>query len=250
MSYDKYLEQFVKPHIRRRLDRLREQYARPKMVHTDAEKIRSLVAKLGDEDTETRRKAALALGEAGKKWAILPLAEAYYGWQNGDCLAYWQPRPVQFAIGLALLELGQVDELVDCLSDDSGFINPSRWQRFKVQESGRERVLKALICLLTAPAAVAGTRYWAARALGMLGERGAVEPLMEQLSKHPASADLQTALVDALGELRDARAVQVLEPLVKSNCEKKNSWNKTVSECALRALEKIEQGSSSGHRVG
>ena len=126
MSYDKYLEQFVKPHIRRRLDRLREQYARQKIVNADSEKIKSLVAKLGEEDTETRRKAALALGDAGKKWAILPLAEAYYGWQNGDCLAYWQPRPVQFAIGLALLELGQVDELVDCLSDDSGFINPSR----------------------------------------------------------------------------------------------------------------------------
>jgi len=41
--------------------------------------------------------------------------------------------------------------------------------------------------------------------------------------------------------LGDTRAVEVLEPLVKSDCEKKNSWKKTVSECASRAIEKLKQ---------
>jgi len=245
MPYDQYVEKFVKPHIRRRLDRLRAQYAGQRIVNVDPEKMQSLVAKLSAEDNKTRRKAALALGKSGETWAILPLAEAYYAWQDGDCLAYWQSRDVLFAVGLALLELGEMKELVDCLGDDSGFINPSKWEKFNMQDIGTKRVLKALLSLLTTPAMTPGAEYWAARALGMLGDRGAVASLVERLMHYPASVDFQTAMVDALGALGDPRAIEVLELLVISDCEKKNSWKKTVGECALRALERIEQQTSS-----
>ena len=84
-----------------------------------------------------------------------------------------------------------------------------------------------------------GAGYWAARALGSLGDRRAVEPLIERLQQHPASVDERTALVDALGKLGDVRAIEVLEPLVASDRQDNNSWKKTVGECALRAIKCI-----------
>ena len=87
MPYDKYIEEVVKPHLRRRLDRLRAKYAHHEIINADPRKMNALVDKLKDEDRETRRNAALALEDSGEKWAILPLAEAYYAWKDGDCLA-------------------------------------------------------------------------------------------------------------------------------------------------------------------
>lgn len=67
MPFDKYREEVVKPQIRRRLDQLRKQYGQQKIVNADPEKMKLLVARLKDEDNETRIKSALALGDLGEK---------------------------------------------------------------------------------------------------------------------------------------------------------------------------------------
>ncbi len=79
------------------------------------------------------------------------------------------------------------------------------------------------------------TRSYVARALGLLGTKRAFEPIVELLLREQDNG-LKLALIEALGELHDERAVEVLLPYLSIPEQINRGW---LIRLAANALGKI-----------
>ncbi len=114
---------------------------------------------------------------------------------------------------LELVTLGSaaVDELLRWLPVCN---DQQRWRLLIVlSEIGDERAVPAFIDCLRSP--LSAIQAAAAQFLGSAGDRRAVEPLLDALTRD-ANATAQVWIVQALGKLQDERAVEPLLALVES----------------------------------
>jgi HEAT repeat protein len=77
-------------------------------------------------------------------------------------------------------------------------------------------------------------RQHAAESLGELGDRRAVEPLLQALQDRGEESEVRAAAAEALGKLGDLRAV---EGLLRAATERKEKWS--VREQARAALRQL-----------
>ncbi len=161
----------------------------------DKEALRPLLEKLSDKDLRVHTAAAKALGELGDKRAVEPLLEELSGWYPDIC------RTAETALGkIGVTEKQLADGYMRALSS----VHDNAWAN-------------------------------AARCLGELGYKEAVEPLLEGLSDRRPS--IRRAAAEALGELGDKRAVK---PLL----ERLSDEDLGIYEAAASALVKINDPGS------
>lgn len=229
----------VAQYIRRLLSWLsaRRFSGRGKLASSDKATLRTLVAGLSHQDIKLRRDSALALGDLGDPRAIRPLAKAFYAQKKSEhgYRVYTQPDDVRVAIAIALCKLGESKELINVLSSESGYLKSRTVKALKQIEG--DCVVDALISALS-EGNYNTLVYWVARALGELGDKRAVEPLIEML-KHPY-IDARTAAADSLGRLGDERALEALERMRQDDHEE-NWWGRTASQAAAMAVDEIRQ---------
>jgi HEAT repeat protein len=79
------------------------------------------------------------------------------------------------------------------------------------------------------------TRSYAARALGLMKAKRAFEPIVDLLLREVDSL-MKMALIEALGDLRDERAVDVLLPYLNAPAQANRGW---IIRLAANALGKI-----------
>ncbi len=158
----------------------------------DERALELLVHALKDNDLEVRRVAALALAEVEDARAIEELITAF---EENGC------EEVYLALAIALAELGHIEYLEVALASDHGYMREHTTAALKQYTDGR-----AVNCLIKA---LSQDSYWAARALGAIGDQRAVEPLIESLN-HPHSSNREV-VVSALARLGDARAIEPLK---------------------------------------
>lgn len=226
---------FIEHQIQKRLCELRKKYPQNEPVTwSDGDPLKSLLADLSHADRKVRREAAFALGDLGDSRAILPLAMAFYAHErHGDYLLYDAPDDVQLAIAMALFCLGESAELATVFTSDSGHIQTRMVKALK--EIDAQRAVAILIRALWVKGWALS--YWAARALGALRDRRALEPLLKVLQH--GSVEERVAAADSLGELCDERAIPALEQAREQDRDDKNWMGRTVSQAATMAIDEI-----------
>ncbi len=169
----------------------------------DKRAVGPLIARLGDDDFNVRKSAAEALGKLGDQRAVEPLIA-----RLGD-----KDFSVRHLAVMALNKLGaspeqMVDGYLKVLS--SHFSEARGSAVYALGELGDKMAVEPLIARLGDNDS--DVRQSAARALGKLGDKRAVEPLMERLGDgHPY---VRQSAAKALGELGDRRAVEPLRKLL------------------------------------
>jgi len=206
------------------------------MAAGDEKALRFLIEACGDENPERVAGAVLLLGETGDARAVGPLAKAM---RTGDRLS-----SSLAADGLTKIGKPAVETLVRALKDENKYV-----RYFVAVALGRIRDARAIEPLFRAlkdgyrnarRAAGQGLigfgksvlermlkaledtdweiRSFAARALGKIGEKTAVVPLIRAL-KEDENRDVRDCASDALGLLGDASAVEPLVQAMKEDRE-------------------------------
>ena len=118
--------------------------------------------------------------------------------------------------------------LLDRLQDESASVRAAAVAALvRVDVPAR---LEALVRALGDPDA--WVRYSSVRALAALDARSAIDPVVSRLHGDPAP-HVRLAAIDAVGRLRPANALQILEPLTRSA-------NEDIARAAVRALGHLE----------
>lgn len=132
----------------------------------------------------------------------------------------------------------ELDSLNDHdLEDDAGDIGDEYWRLrtafsqvlAEVGEPAVQPLLQAL------GSSNPKTRAYVARALGLIGAPGTVGPLVTRLAQEADDA-IRMSLIEALGALRDERAVEVLLPYLKWPGQMNRGWIIRVAANALGAI--------------
>jgi HEAT repeat protein len=184
----------------------------------DARAVKPLIAALKDENAEVRQAAAGALGEMGDPHAdaVEPLIAVLKDENVG----------VRQAAAGALGEMGDrhaVEPLIAALGD--GNINV---RRSATHSLGLIWDLQLVSDLGSIDSAV---RRAAAEALGDLGDRHTVEPVIAALQDE--NAEVRQAAAEALGDLGDRRAVEPLIAVLQDE-------NAEVRQAAAEALGRLD----------
>ncbi len=166
-------------------------------LNRDVSAVEGLTEALKDADPEVRYWAADALGKIGSPSAIPPLIRSLR-----DPL-----DAVRMSACVALGDLKAAEALPDLINLVAGKTPPGKGYSLFIPED------------------VGAVRWMAARALGRIGDPGAVLPLVDALGS--AGGDLGGYIAEALGELGDKRAVPALieaagqreEPALRSVAE-------------------------------
>jgi transcription termination factor NusA len=181
----------------------------------DERAVASLVASLQDEDTFVRRRATTALGQLGSEEAIEPLINA---------LRDQDPTVRQMAAkALEGLKKPVVERLIVNMRDDDPGV---RWK--VIETLGIKWEMPELVALADEDSSV---RQSAAMALGQLGDKRAVIPLIATLKDEDRNVSQSAA--EALGKLGDERAV---EPLLVVLSEDEDQITRRRAAHALRCL--------------
>lgn len=222
--------------IQRRLAALGQRYPEKEIsTWSDTTALQDLAGDLTHADPRTRRDAAFALGDGGDSRAILPLARSYYAHEwRGPYVLYDEPNDVRLAIALALFCLGEVEELAHVFFSESGHLKPRMTQALR--ELDGDRVVPILIEALSVQRYALS--YWAARALGDLRDRRALDPLLEVLQQDRL-VDERVAAADSLGILGDERAIPALARVRAQDCVEQNWMGRTVRDAATKAIDEI-----------
>ena len=178
----------------------------------DPRAVRGLIGALGHSDADVRSEAATSLGSIGDLSAVAPLA----GLVNDP--EYHVRKSVILALR-ALADAGVEDptiaDAIVAALEDSDF-EVRLLATVSVSHTRGSRATAALLGLLQG--SYEKNKWYAARALGEIGDKGAVDPLIEML-KAPAGNQRSVAAF-ALGLLGDSRAVPPLLDALKDPDEK------------------------------
>ncbi len=79
------------------------------------------------------------------------------------------------------------------------------------------------------------TRAYAARTLGLIGTQRAFSPLVTMLAREGDDI-IRMSLIEALGKLRDERAIEVLLPYLKRSEQKNRAWFIRMTANALGCI--------------
>jgi len=150
-----------------------------------------------------RREAAEALGKIGNTRAINPLIQAFrYGGSKDPA------SNMRYPVAIALAEIGKpaVPALLNALSHKDKDVQPG--SAVALGQIGDKRAVQPLMDVLRD-----GEQYWflrsnAAEALGRIGDKRAVSVLIGALKDDNSS--VRSAAAEALGKLGDARATTPL----------------------------------------
>jgi HEAT repeat protein len=132
----------------------------------------------------------------------------------------------------------ELDALDDAdLVDDAGDIGDEYWRLrtaysqalAEVGEIAIEPLLRAL------GSENSKTRAYAAKALGRIGTKQAFSPIMARLATETDDV-IRMSLIEALGELRDERAVPVLLPYLKPPEQVNRGWIIRIAANALGSI--------------
>jgi hypothetical protein len=129
----------------------------------------------------------------------------------------------------------ELDDLDDAdLQDDAGDIGDEYWRlRIAYSQALAEIGGPAVESLLRALGSEnPQTRAHAARALGRIGEQRAFSPIVALLAVE-GDDTIRMRLMEALGELRDERAVAVLLPYLKGEEQRNRGWIIRIAANAL-----------------
>ena len=160
---------------------------------SDEQAVGPLICVLEDEASIVRRRAAEVLGKIGHERAIEPLINAF---RDDDPVVR---RRAAKALGQIGAERA-VGPLIAALADKDPSI-----RRGAIEALGTILEVPQLVDLASEAKSV---RQSGARALGQLGDKRAVEPLIATLRDRDPSVRLRAA--EALGQLGDKRAVEAL----------------------------------------
>jgi HEAT repeat protein len=199
----------------------------------DSQAAGALIEALKDENNDIRRQAAMALGKIGEISAIDPLKIT---------LTYDVIGEVRQAAADALLQLGWKPGQ-DAASAAYWF-TIEKWNECINIGLAAVEVLFGALRDEKSP-----VRQHAAEILGKIGQPSAVQPLSITLT-YDHSASVRAAVAQALGELRDAGAVDTLVAALK---DKDSSVRKNAAEAlgkighanAVNPLISVLQGSDS-----
>ena len=186
------------------------------------ESVEPLIKMLKDKDKEVRRAAASALGVIGDSRAVIPLAEAMI--INND--------PVCFAAYLSLSKINDdkcLNVLLKHLNIGKISIDKKIQIIYLLGDLKDKKATKVLIKQLKSKNE--HVRSKAVDALGKIGDRRAVEPLLELLS-NSNDGFIRSDIIEALGNTGDTRAVQ---PII-NNCR----HNRICSKNSILALGKLK----------
>ncbi len=197
---------------------------------------KALIAALEEEDEYAREGAAETLGDIGAAEAVVPLGKLLRGEKSAAA---------RDAAAKALAAIGGagVDELLDVLKKQ-----PEDWHAarltvtvcYAVAGIKERRAVELLIPLLKRDDV--GVSDEAARALGLIGDRRAVEPLIENLDRDWRD---RLAAAWALGELGDPRAIEPIRAMMARQ-DMKEGYEDQVRSAAETALEEIEKANGGG----
>lgn len=206
----------------------------------------SLVAMLGDPDSEARERAVMVLGEIGDARAVEPLLAKLQDGSERVCKAadYALGRmvglahmtPAQLAIYYVCTskpdeaaKIGEpaVEPLIAKLGDGSWKVRSDAVSA--LGKIGGARAVESLIGELEDRDTF--VRYHAAEALGNAGDSRAVEALIKSMGDE--NGDVRRDSAGALGKLGDARAVDALINLL-------GDGYKGARQAAIEALAKID----------
>jgi HEAT repeat protein len=132
----------------------------------------------------------------------------------------------------------ELDDLDDAeLEDDAGDLGDEFWRLrtaysqalAEVGEPAIEPMLRAL------GSENPKARAYVARALGLIGTQRAIDPIAALLAKE-SDDTIRMILIEALGELRDERAVEILLPYLKTPEQVNRGW---IIRMAANALGRI-----------
>ena len=191
-----------------------------------------------DKSEYARRQIAQALGELGDPMAIEPLIQALrdedsslrevaaksldkLGWNPGEDIAkvYYLIAKKQWK---EFTKIGKqaVEQLIQTLKDEDSQVRDGAAQA--LGEIGDKRAVEPLINVLKADKNFY-VRGGAANALGKLKDTGAVEPLINAL-KADKNSYVRGGAANALGKLKDTRAVEPLINALKADEDSHVRW--------------------------
>jgi len=197
--------------------------------------MQALLGALSHEDLRVRTFAAMALGDTGDASAVQPLVDLLHDPHEG----------VRRAACTTLGRIGDssvVAPLVEALGDPDPTFQVAGSAASALAEIGGVAVLNSLKeALLNSRGQV---RYWAAQALGQLGDDRAVEALIAVL-EHDQDDDVRASVAYALGSLGDRRAIKPLVTALDDDSEEVRGWVAgalgAMGAAAERALPKLSE---------
>lgn len=174
-----------------------------------------LLSRLSNDDPDARHNIVHALGKVGDVKAFPHLLDAT---QDSNA-------SVRLKAVVALGQLGDIraiDALINCLDD----VIDIAWQARDVLEFfGSVALPKLIQCLQSGSVQ---QRELSASILGSIGDSLGVESLIEAMDT--TSEDVQLAIMDALGQIGDQRALPVIEEMTTNDDRRIQAMAKIVLE--------------------
>jgi HEAT repeat protein len=131
-----------------------------------------------------------------------------------------------------------LDALDDAdLVDDAGDMNDEYWRLRTAYSQALAEIGEPAIEPLLGALASANpqTRAYAARALGLIGAPQAFEPIVGLLAREPVDST-RLSLIEALGALRDSRAVPILLAHLQAPEQANRGWTVRLAANALGTI--------------
>ena len=192
----------------------------------DGANIEALIKAINHEDSNVRNKAAFVMGERGAKKVVYPLTLALK-----DISCDVRKTAVE-ALG-KINSSETIKPLMEALHDEDGMV---RKKAIKVLMRKGKPAIEALLYMLNSEDYT--LQYNAAEALGKIGDRKAVEYLIEALNGRRYII-VRLNAIEALGKIGDKRAV---EPLINLLQDKERAVRKYAAQALgnLKAKEGVE----------
>jgi HEAT repeat protein len=132
----------------------------------------------------------------------------------------------------------ELDALDDAdLVDDAGDMSDEYWRLRTAYSQALAEIggpaVEPLLCALAS--ANPQTRAYAAKSLGLIGAPHAFEPIVGLLAREPVDST-RLSLIEALGELRDSRAVPILLEHLRAPEQANRGWTVRLAANALGTI--------------
>lgn len=217
----------------------------------DQRAVDPLIESLNDENNSVRNSAAVSLGKLKDKRAIKPLLAILRDTdeqaQNNttSALGELSDEEVQASAIIALGNLRN-KKVIRPILKFLTFRNRNLMEAavLALGELQARVAVEALLKILNNHDKTNLARHFAAVALGKIGDKRALNPLISALSDDDVV--IRIAAADGLGQLRDNRAIPVLN-LARKNDKGTDEFGRRVKDHATKAIHRIQQYARKGH---